>query len=259
MKKIDYKVFENCEAWTPDNKTPWDDLFVSRVKYSKDDQKPILYHKFHLYRFNKHLTLERSSQVDEFSFLQPNDEWNRLIGPMDGPESPEYKDGTRFALAKGVYSWEFHYQYDDLDKNNFTEGKSCNVELMDIINNSIQEIAQRLLPNKDVQFSTMFEHNDVLVDGAKIAGTLVMSNDTGVWSHGMITWEYDHKLFSKLLPEAQLKRLHRIHGEGKGITGIKNQLPVGSKYTNEDFTRELLETIDRRIKEYRSKINEFKS
>ena len=258
MKKIDYKVYENCEAWTPTNKTPWDDLFVSRVKYSKNDKLPILYNKFHIYRFEKNLTLGRSSKVTEFSFEQPTDNWNKLTGPMDGPESPEYKDGTLFVLSTGVYSWEFHYQYDETDKNNFSKNKTYNQELVDVINNSIQEVIQNIFPNKDVQFSTMFEHNDVLIDGAKVAGTLVMSNNYGLWCHGMITWEYDPIFFSEALTENQFRRLHRNHGEGKGITGIKNQLEKSSNYTHEDFINDLLKTIDKRINCYRSNLNEFK-
>ena len=257
-KEIDYKVYENCDAWTPTNETPWNIIFSNRIKYANNDKLPILDNKFYIYRFNKNLTLERSSKVSKFTFEQPNDNWNKLIGPMDGPESPDYKDGTIFVLSTGVYSWEFHYQYDDIDKNNFSKDKTYNQELIDIVNNSIQEVLQKVFPEKNVQFSTMFEHNDVLIDGAKVAGTLIMSNDSGVWSHGMITWEYDPVYFSEVLPESQFKRLHRIHGEGKGITGIKNELPKFSNYTYEEFIKNLLKIIDERIQGYRRNLNECK-
>ena len=247
MSKLLYEAYDGCPVWEPkERNTPWNELLMDRARYAADPYAPIDKHQFKIYRMNFPLTLERSPEVTSAEGLRYEryDDHVKMIGPMDNSEEVvDFKVGTIFVLATGVFSWGFYYQF----------GEDCPEApqfLEDIPNRAIQKLVQRLLPDHEVYFSSMKHHNDVLIDGAKMTGTVVMSNGTGIYAHGMTTWEYEPELFRKLLPEHQFLRLARQHGPGKGITGVKNMLPEDTNYTRQQFVDDLFASIEDEVNEF---------
>lgn len=246
IKKMIYEIHDGCEVWEPQkHESPWHEVIQDRLIYANNTYTPITKHQFKIYRMSSHLTLERSP--DAFYRLRYEDhgDYVRIIGPMDTKDQEEFKAGTVFVVSDQTFSWALHYQFNE-------DIETPPQELLDLPNRTFQQVVQRILPDKDVQFSGLEYHNDVLIDGKKIVGTVIMSNGTGMYQHGLCTWEYDHELFKRLLPEAQLYRIAKQHGAGRGITGIKNELSddLTTKYTRDDFLSDLLQQLKANIAKF---------
>lgn len=255
---MQYHIYNGCPVWEPaEHNTPWHELLSDRILYADNTYTPITKHQFSIYRMDKSLTLERSSAVVSNVKYEEYDDHVKLIGPMDTKEQETFKEGTIFVLSDQTLSWGFYYQFNNDTKDIETPPQ----DLLDLPNRSFQQVIQRILPDATVQFSGLDYHNDVLINGKKVVGTVIMSNGTGMFQHGLCTWYYDHAFFSKVLPQEQLLRIARQHGDGQGITGICNELqnsPTNpTNYTLDNFLQELIKQIQLNVALFEDNHPEF--